>query len=288
MAGLGSPGTDVAGSGSAVSSQSMAGSSVARSMRFKSLPQAVDFRLSQLTRVWALLLTIAIPLSGFVLWRIHWADRLLKGTLSFVRFDAVSAPLRPGLGGMAGLAAFFLLFALLRSVDGILHGPRKTIPRAGGLPDSFLGDAAAAPSSSGIVKVSDLLVQTENPAPVYGAGGSPPAPAPASLGPSIAKSKAVYTAALMAIESRSLQSPAPPGTLRRSSDYDGPRRRSTDGQPHLAYEGPYRRSSDSAAGRANGPPNERRSEAEAASTNRSEASSASPLPKPDNESGSAA
>jgi hypothetical protein len=153
------------------------------------------------------------------------ADRKVGVAIRMIEHRNAPALLTPALCGAAGLAAFLLLLGAQRSVEALLCKLRK--PAAASREYSEQLPEEAAPSLRAAV-----------PALV-------PAPEP-RLANGIQR-KTLHTAALLAIESRSLASAAPPRMLRRSSDYEGPRRRSTDSRPSASYGGPYRRTADSAA-----------------------------------------
>ncbi len=65
-----------------------------------------------------------------------------------------------------------------------------------------------------------------------------------------AQRMALHAATLHALESSSLHLDGASGVHRRSSDYNGPRRRATDKRDNPEYKGPYQRATDSKASRA--------------------------------------
>ena len=258
--------------------------------------------------------------------------------------NAGSPALDPALYGVAGLAAFFVLFALLRSVDLLLNRFRKRSPlelrpvkpinaflqeaAAGGIgvrvaresyhllkphypnvmsvdlnddlrSDLGLSDeeirlldthllarcdrreAPATPDSRNVTTVFDLLLKAETSTVLSGGRSSgsrerstdAPAEVPKvvadgipgivptfhSRNPTSAERKAIHAEALRAIESRSLRTSDPSMLHRRSSDYEGPRRRATDVDAAPAvFKGPYRRATDRVATRVGAPPSAER------------------------------
>ena len=87
--------------------------------------------------------------------------------------------------------------------------------------------------------------------------------------PSSAQRKAIHAAALQAIESRSLRLAETSGLRRRSSDYDGPRRRATDYPAKTpTYPGPFRRAADLVPIQPPASSSCRKAEAEPATLNR--------------------
>jgi len=175
-----------------------------------------------------LLLAIGLLLSGFALTHIRQLDRPFEAVVLAARHITVPALLSPALCGIAGLAAFLVLLAVHRAIDELLFRLRK--PTASSSQPDFADEFP--------VETASTLSATELPARTLARELSLP---------TNAQRKAIHTAALLAIESRSLESPAPPGMLRRRSDYEGPRRRSTDGRFSIFYDGPFRRTTDIAA-----------------------------------------
>ncbi len=221
----------MAGLGSFRTHSESPGTSGSGSVRLDSTSRASASRLGLMSYFRPLLLlAIGLLLSGFALTHIRQLDRPFEAVVLAARHVTVPALLSPALCGIAGLAAFLVLLAVHRAIDELFCRLRNTT-------------AASSPSHSDFadqfpVEIASALSAAELPARTLARELSLP---------TNAQRKAIHTAALLAIESRSLESPTPPGMLRRRSDYEGPRRRSTDGRFSIFYDGPFRRTTDIAA-----------------------------------------
>ncbi len=186
----------------------------------------------------ALRLAVLLPFTAallFVACAVASVPRLSRPVGEFVRShqNAAVGGLGPALYGLAGLAAYLTLLALLRLGDTLVRRLRKTSPAAEqtAKPMELILEETAVQLGAGRAagireRHADTPVQI-------------PIPEPTS-----AQRKALHAAALVTIGSRSLRSMQGSGTQRRDSDYEGPRRRATDNKAEPVYEGPFRRASD--------------------------------------------
>lgn len=130
------------------------------------------------------------------------------------------------------------------SDDLIITLETELLARCGREGRSAAGSSAKLPT---LVTVRDLLLRVERAAPLRTLTPEPSerVSGPDSRGSSSGQRKALHAMALQAIETRSLRHhPEPTKKHRRSSDYEGPRRRTTDERAEPAYKGPRRRSTD--------------------------------------------
>jgi len=208
-------------------------------------------------------------LSAFALGRSHRVKPVLEGALPSARNASAPSLLSPALCGIAALAVFLLLVALQRWIGGLL--------KLGSMPQAAAAPVEPAEKPAGPTAGQMLA---EGHAAARDIGADSPVQTPEPRNPNIAEGKALHAAALMAIGSRSLRSPELRQRFRRSSDYEGPRRRATDNRPPLVYEGPFRRTSDIASDQAGTSPVEERSEPVAAVPDGGEISAVSGFAEP--------
>lgn len=264
------------------------------------------------------LLGVAVLLGAYALGYLPQFGSLLEDAVRSSRSTDLPA-LNPAVYGIAGLAAFFILLGVLRSIDILFRklsntNPLKVRPLKSveqfieeaaaarislrvaresyyllephyphkmciDLQDSLRGDLlladeairtldallltrcdrrpasihSPAPPTSNFVTVFDLLHRAEIALPLRAdrsgsreraVDSATAAPMPERRQSDSAERKALHAATLLAIESGSLHSEGASGLHRRSSDYNGPRRRATDNRADSEYKGPFQRSTD--------------------------------------------